>query len=246
MRLAVAEEVPSQFPAVQAVGERHVPRLGTPPQPGMARRQGGWRGQERRKHGPALDRDREPAYHPIGHPDRRPGHDRQLQAVPGAHLDMPGSGGRGQPDPRRGRVRAQLWHILAGGSMSTAVTSTPAACSSRAAVSSRTPAITASPAGRSSSHHSYLETRSHSGTARRPVSSASTMRCRPFTTLPSGTPPGQRTMRTIVTMVLQKTARQRLGATLISVRRPATGYPHAGRSGNRQRRSRSRARGRPG
>jgi hypothetical protein len=27
---------------------------------------------------------------------------------------MPGSGGRGQPDPRRDRVRAQLWHILAG------------------------------------------------------------------------------------------------------------------------------------
>ena len=54
------------------------------------------------------------------------------------------------------------------GSMSTAVTVTPAACSSRAAVSSRTPAITMSPAGRSSSTHSNLKSKpgSHSGTAR--------------------------------------------------------------------------------
>jgi hypothetical protein len=54
------------------------------------------------------------------------------------------------------------------GSMSTAVTVTPAACSSRAAVSSRTPTITASPAGRSSSANSNLApmTGSHSGTAR--------------------------------------------------------------------------------
>ena len=54
------------------------------------------------------------------------------------------------------------------GSMSTAVTATPAARSSRAAVSSRTPGIWASPAGRSSSHHSNLKSKpgSHSGTAR--------------------------------------------------------------------------------
>jgi hypothetical protein len=56
------------------------------------------------------------------------------------------------------------------GSMSTAVTATPAACSSRAAVSSNTPtpASTASLAGRSSSHHSNLKSRpgSHTGTAR--------------------------------------------------------------------------------
>jgi len=62
----------------------------------------------------AVDRDREPVHHLIGHPDPCPGHDRQFQAVPGAHRHMPGSGGRGQPDPRRGRVRAQLRHILAG------------------------------------------------------------------------------------------------------------------------------------
>ena len=62
----------------------------------------------------AVDRDRQPVHHLIGHPDRRPGRDRQFQAVPGAHRHMPGSGGRGQLDPRRGRVRAQLRHILAG------------------------------------------------------------------------------------------------------------------------------------
>ena len=62
----------------------------------------------------ALDRDRQPVHHLIGHPDRRPGHDRQLQAVPGAHHHMPGSGGRSKPHPRHGRVRAQLRHILAG------------------------------------------------------------------------------------------------------------------------------------
>ncbi len=54
------------------------------------------------------------------------------------------------------------------GSMSTAVTAIPAACSSRAAVSSRTPAVTASPAGRFSSANSNLApiTPSHSSTAR--------------------------------------------------------------------------------
>jgi hypothetical protein len=47
-------------------------------------------------------------------PGWRGGGGGQRQAVLGAHQDMPASGGRGQPDPRRGRVRAQLWHILAG------------------------------------------------------------------------------------------------------------------------------------
>jgi hypothetical protein len=114
VRPAVAGEVPGQVPVVQAVGERHVPRFGTPPQPGMARRLGGGRGQERRQHVLALDRDREPVHHRIGHPDRRPGRGGQRQTVRGADQDLPGPGGRGQPDPGRGRVRAQLRHVLAG------------------------------------------------------------------------------------------------------------------------------------
>ena len=114
MRPAGRQEAARQLPVVQAVGERHVPRLETLPLPGIARRPDGRGQQERRQHVLAVDRDREPVHHRIGHPDRRPGRDRQFQAVPGAHRHMPDSGGRGQPDPRRGRVRAQLRHILAG------------------------------------------------------------------------------------------------------------------------------------
>ena len=179
----------------------------------------------------ALDRDREPVHHRIGHPDRRPGRGRQCQAVPGAHQDMPGSGGRGQPDPRRGRVRAQLWHILAGrldvhgGHRHPGRVQQPGRCllqdtGHQRGVPGRPvqqppqqlekPAATAAPPG-----------------DRHLASSASTMRSRPVTVLPSGAlrsgvskhdadnrhdgPPED-----------SKTATR---ATLVSVRRPATGYP---------------------
>jgi hypothetical protein len=114
VRLVAIKQAASQLPPVQAVGECHVTRLETPPLHGTSRRPGGWQGQERRQHVLALDRDREPVQHLIGHPDRRLGYGRQRQAVRGADRDMPGSGGRGEADPRRDRVRAQLCRILAG------------------------------------------------------------------------------------------------------------------------------------
>ena len=107
-------------------------------------------------------------------------------------------------------------------SMSTALTAVPAVRSSRTAVSSRPLATSASAAGQPSRLSSSLspQTRSHSGTARWPASSASTMRrwCsrQSGTSLPSGARAGRlwcaRTMRTVVTAVLQQTARQRFGS----------------------------------
>ena len=119
-------------------------------------------------------------------------------------------------------------------SMSTALTSVPAVRSSRTAVSSRPLATSASAAGwpgRLSwatrlSSSLWPKTRSHSGTARWPPSlvgtvSASTMRrwCsrQSGTSLPSGARAARRlcsakTMRTVVTAVLQQTARQRFGS----------------------------------
>src|SRR6185312_5791820 len=94
-RLAVIGEAASQFPVVQAVPERHVLRLETPPLPGAARRAGVRRRQERRQHVLVLDRDREPVHHLVGHPDRRPGHGGQRQAILGAYRDRPCSRGRG-------------------------------------------------------------------------------------------------------------------------------------------------------
>jgi hypothetical protein len=94
------------------MGERHVPRLETPRR--AARRAGVRRRQERRQHVLARHRDREPVHHLVGHPDRRPGHDGQRQAVLGAHRHRPGSCGRGQPDAGRDRVPAQLGHVVAG------------------------------------------------------------------------------------------------------------------------------------
>ena len=108
------------------------------------------------------------------------------------------------------------------GSMSTALTTVPAVRSSRAAVSSRPLATSASAAGRPSRLSSSLspKTRSHSGAARWPASSASTMRrwCsrQSGTSLPSGARAGRlwcvRTMRTVVTAALQQTAGQRFGS----------------------------------
>jgi hypothetical protein len=82
---------------------------------------------------------------------------------------------------------------------------------------------------------------SHSGTARWPASSASTMSCwcsrQSGTSLPSGARVGRRwwrakTMRTVVTAVLQQTARQRFGShSLVSDGPPPVTRLPPGRSG---------------
>jgi hypothetical protein len=90
VRPAGAEKAARQFPPVQAVGERHVAGLETPPPHGTWCRPGGCRRDERGQQVLALNRDREPVHHLVGHPDRRPGRDRQGQAVSGTHDDIPG------------------------------------------------------------------------------------------------------------------------------------------------------------
>ena len=114
VRLAVGGEVTGQVPVVQAVGECHVPRLGTPPQPGMARGLGGRRGQERRRTSSPWTGTASRSITASATRTGAPAAAASARPYSALTMDMPGSGGRGQPDPRRGRVRAQLWHILAG------------------------------------------------------------------------------------------------------------------------------------